>query len=220
MIRSARSAIIVLAILAIALAGLWLRAAHTLREPLWLDEAYSAYAAAKGFDFLWHIVPRYETHPPFYYSLLRLWTLPFGDSLVAHRALGVTCGMATLAVAILIGREIARRFPATFGTGRPLAIGVMLLAAFSPSLVEMSREVRPYPVMILVYAGVVLALLRLGRIAGAETRIDRPAFAAYLAGLALMLWLHNLGPLWAAAIGLAFLRPLPGNEPPARILGS
>ena len=48
-------------------AGIWFRWAGMTGEPLWLDEAYSAYAASKGFDFLWNVVPRYDTHPPFYY---------------------------------------------------------------------------------------------------------------------------------------------------------
>ncbi|WP_231639023.1 glycosyltransferase family 39 protein [Sphingomonas profundi] len=194
-----------LAALAIVLVGLWFRTVHLLAEPLWLDEAYSAYAAAKGFDFLWHVVPRYETHPPFYYSLVRLWTLLFGDSLAGHRSLGIVCGAATLAVSVAIAREAARRWPAAFGSGLALALALLLLAALSPSLVEMTREVRPYPVMILVYSGILWALLRLGRVAEADGRIARGAFALYLAGLALMLWLHNLGPLYGAAIGLAFL---------------
>ncbi len=88
-----------IAILAAAIAGAALRAWHITGDPLWLDEAYSAYAAGKGFRFLWHVVPLYETHPPFYYTLLRLWTLGFGDGLMALRALGLLCGIATLAAA-------------------------------------------------------------------------------------------------------------------------
>ncbi len=192
-------------LLAIVAVGIWLRTWRTLSEPLWLDEAYSAYAAAKGFHFLWHVVPLYETHPPFYYSLVRVWTLLMGDSLAGHRSLGIVCGIAALGVGVAIGREIARRYPDRFGSGWPLALALLLLAALAPSLTEMTREVRPYPVMILVYATTLLALLRLGRIAETEHRIARGPFAAYLAGLALMLWLHNLGPLYGAAIGLAFL---------------
>ncbi len=191
------------ALLAIAIAGILARVWHTLAEPLWLDEAYSAYAAAKGFGFLWHVVPLYETHPPFYYSLVRCWTLLFGDSLGGLRSLGLTAGLVALALTVPIAREIARRFPTRFGWG--LAVALALLAALAPSQVAMAREVRPYPVMILVYSVVLLALLTLGRVAADERRIARGPFAAYLIGLGLMLWLHNLGPLYGAAIGLAFL---------------
>ena len=195
----------IVAAIGIVALGLWFRLFHTLREPFWLDEAYSAYAAAKGWDFLWHVVPRYETHPPFYYSLVRGWTMLFGDSLAGHRSLGIVCSVASLGMVVAITREIARRWPSTFGTGQMLALALLTLAAFSPALVEMTREVRPYPVMILVYAITLGALLRLGRIAESRRRIAPGPFALYLVCVTLMLWLHNLGPLYGAAIGLAFL---------------
>ncbi|HWL46205.1 MAG TPA: hypothetical protein VNQ31_00680 [Sphingomonadaceae bacterium] len=197
-------AVAVLTAAALAVAAAWLRIAGTTRIPFWLDEGYSAYAAAKGFRFLWQVVPLYETHPPFYYSLLRLWTLTFGDSLVAARALGIACGLATLPVAALAARELARWFPRALRPV-PLILAALALIALSPVLIDMARQVRPYPVMILVYATALFALLRLGRIAAGERRIAPAAFALYLAALALLLWLHNLGILYGTALGLALL---------------
>jgi hypothetical protein len=69
----------------------------------------------------------------------------------------------------------------------------------------MTREVRPYPLMILVYAVSVRTLIALLVRREAGQALPGGAFAAYLIGLELMLWLHNLGPFWAAALGLAFL---------------
>src|SRR5436305_1012824 len=79
----------------LAIAGIALRAFLIFDEPLWLDEAYSAYAAGKSLGFLWHVVPRYETHPPFYYALLWGWTRLFGNSLIALRSLGLIAGIVT-----------------------------------------------------------------------------------------------------------------------------
>ena len=42
-------------------------------RPMWLDEAYSAWFSSRGWSELWSQVPTYEPHPPFYYSLLKLW---------------------------------------------------------------------------------------------------------------------------------------------------
>lgn len=193
----------VLALILLAVAA-WFRIAGTTRNPFWLDEGYSAYAAAKGFHFLWHVVPLYETHPPFYYSLLRLWTLLFGDSLVASRALGISCGLLTLPIAALAGREAARWFRPD-SSPLPSMLAAFALAALSPPLVDMAREVRPYPVLILTYVTALFALLRLGRVAAGARRIARGAFLLYLLTLALMLWLHNLGVLYGAALGLALL---------------
>lgn len=197
--------IVVAAGIALLIAAIWFRVAWLLDEPMWLDEAYSAYAASKGFDFLWQVVPRYETHPPFYYSLLRLWTLLWGDSLAGLRSLGIFCGIATLPMILLAGRELARylrleRIPALW-----LMLAALTLAAFSHPLVEMSREVRPYPVLILVYVTAIFALFRLARRVRDGRGIGGGGWCLYLITLAATLWLHNLGPLYGLAIGLSLL---------------
>ncbi|ATE63321.1 glycosyltransferase family 39 protein [Rhizorhabdus dicambivorans] len=182
--------------------ALWARVWNIWAEPMWLDEAYSAYAAAQGWDFLWHVVPRYETHPPFYYSLLRGWTLIAGDGLVAHRLLGVVAGMATLP---LLGFAAVRLARLAGVRAAPVALATVAIAAVSPVLIWMTREVRPYALMILVYAGATLALLIIAERRGRGEPLAGRAFAGWLACGALMLWLHNLGPLYAGAMGLALL---------------
>lgn len=181
------------------------------REPLWLDEAYSAYAADHGFAFLWQVVPRYETHPPFYYSLLRLWTLAFGDGLIALRAPGVIAGLATVPLTIAAADEAGRWLGWEARRRRDLRFAALAFACVAIPLVAMTREVRPYPLMILVYAAALLALLRLGRRADDGRRIGGGAYTVYLLLLEAMLWLHNLGPFYALALTLALavavLRP-------------
>lgn len=184
-----------------ALARLWGISA----EPLWLDEGYSVYAAGKGWQFLWTIVPRYETHPPFYYSLLRLWTLVCGDDLLSVRLLGALTGLIAVPVTALA----AARTAAIIRLSRHQLIGAALaalaLAASSHVLVEMAREVRPYPVMILTYAIATLAIVALAARKAAGLPLAGKAYGVYLAMVTLMLWLHNMGPLYAAALGLALL---------------
>lgn len=197
-----RPALLILLAVLVAAVALWARGWGIWAEPMWLDEGYSAYAAGKGWHFLWHIVPRYETHPPFYYSLLRAWTLVVGDGLVGHRMLGLVCGMATLPVVALAAVRLARIAGADPAR---VALAATALVAVSPVLVEMTREIRPYPPMILVYAAACWALLAIAERRDAGHALAGRAFAAYLACTALMLWLHNLGPLYAAALGLALL---------------
>lgn len=199
---SLRRFLLPLALLLIAGFALWTRTWNIWAEPMWLDEAYSAYAASKGWDFLWTVVPRYETHPPFYYSLLRAWTLVAGDGLVAHRLLGILCGLATLPVAALAARRLARIAGAD---PRAVMLATTALVAVSPVLVWMTREIRPYPPMILTYAGACLALLAIAERRAAGLPLAGRAFAGWLACGLLMLWFHNLGPLYAAAMGLALL---------------
>ncbi|MDO6415702.1 hypothetical protein Q4F19_15030 [Sphingomonas sp. BIUV-7] len=191
--------------LLVAAIGAVLRLWHIASTPMWLDEAYSAYAAGKGFAFLWQVVPRYETHPPFYYSLLRLWTLAFGDGLVAERALGLAAGLATPFAIAWIAAAAGAWLDWDVPRRRALVFVAFALACLAIPLVEMAREVRPYPVMILVFALTTRALIAIARQREAGRPLAGPAFAVYLVGLESMLWLHNLGPLWAAALGLACL---------------
>jgi hypothetical protein len=181
----------------------WLRIAGGIVHPLWLDEAYSAYAAAHGWTFLWSVVPRYETHPPFYYSLLRAWTLAFGDSLVGLRSLGLTASLLTLPAMALAARELGRIVRRHEESGPAVPIAALLLIAFAPFPLEMGQQVRPYAVQILVYAVACLALMRIARETAAGAGIRVRPLALYLVTLALMLWLHNLGLLYAVAMTLA-----------------
>ncbi|HMA50773.1 MAG TPA: glycosyltransferase family 39 protein, partial [Magnetospirillaceae bacterium] len=172
-------------------------------QPLWLDEAYSAFAADHGFAFLWQVVPHYETHPPFYYSLLRCWRLIVGDGLLAGRLLGLLCGLATLVVGGIIAHRLARLTRMHDRERRGLIAVTIVLLSLHPLIIEMSRQLRPYPVMILAYAAVVPALLRLVEDSIRRRMPDRGALLAVFAVQALMLWLHSLGPLYALAIALA-----------------
>lgn len=213
---------VVIAALVILAAAAWFRIAGGIVHPLWLDEAYSAYAAGQGWHFLWTVVPRYETHPPFYYSLVRLWTLAFGDSMVALRWLGIGATLLSLPIAALAGRELARiARPGSAGIGGALA--ALLFCAMAPYPLAMAQQVRPYPVMILIYTIACLALLRIGRGAAAGGGIRARALTPYLLTLALMLWLHNLGPLYAvamtAALAVLVLRRGLGRADWLRLIG-
>lgn len=198
--------------LALVAAGAAFRLEGLLRSPLWLDEAYSAYAVAHGFDFLWSVVPRYDTHPPLYYSLLWLWSLVFGDSLAGLRSLGLASGVATLLVSAWAGRELGR---AVGVPAWPVAAMAAGLAAVSPLLIDMSRETRPYPLMVLAYALALASILRLGRTAAETGAIERAPLAAYLIGLCLTLWLHNVGPLFGTALVAALVAVLSATRPGA-----
>lgn len=186
-------------------AGALLRLWRIAVTPLWLDEAYSAYAAAHGFAFLWQVVPRYETHPPLYYAIVRVWTFVFGDGLVALRAIGEIAGLLTPFALAAAAREAARWLGWDETRTRRLMFVAFALACVSIPWVEMAREVRPYAPMGLAYTLAMVALLRVARALDAGRPLPARAFAAYLVLDELLLWLHDLGPLWAAALGLAML---------------
>lgn len=183
--------------------GVVLRSWNLAGDPMWLDEAYSAYAADHGFGFLWHVVPLYESHPPFYYSLLHLWAEAFGDGLTALRLLGWTAGIATLPVMAIAANEAGRWIGWDDDQRRRLTLATIGFASLSLVMVEMSREIRPYPLMILAYAGAITLMLRLARLRAQGRPLVGRAFAGYFLLLEALLWLHNLGPLYALSLTIA-----------------
>ncbi|EEF22239.1 conserved hypothetical protein, partial [Ricinus communis] len=84
-----------LALLVTGLA-LLLRLPTLAGRSLWLDETYSAWFAAVPLHELWTSVPLYETHPPFYYTLLKGWIALFGTHEAALRSLSVLASVLTV----------------------------------------------------------------------------------------------------------------------------
>jgi mannosyltransferase len=177
-------------------------------RPLWLDEAYSAWFSAQSWHVLWTEVPKYETHPPFYYSLLKLWRTAFGGTAVGLRSFSVLLSVAAVPLVVAAGVELERQRP----TGRPLLRSgiAAFLAACSPMLVLLGQEARPYPLLVFAYALATLGLLRLLReFAGGPGRWS--SWLMLAAGAELGLWAHGLGLLYAfclaAALAPAWLKP-------------
>ena len=160
-------------------------------------------------------MPRYETHPPFYYSLLHGWNLIWGNSLLASRAMSALCGLMTLPVLALAAQQLACYLDLDRQRTRWMTAAALLLAALSPALIAMSREVRPYPVLILVYASALWGLIRLAHEARADAshrrKIRTSSLLLFFGSEALALWLHNLGPLFALSLSLALLIQIVGQ---------
>lgn len=192
-----RPSVLIGGLMIVALA---LRVLGGIGRPLWLDEAYSAWFSARSWHVLWTEVPTYEPHPPFYYSLLKLWRVFTGDGAVALRSFSWLFAMAAIPVVAAAANEIERQRP----SGRPmLRAGLAAcLMAVSPMLVLMGAEARPYPLLILAYALAMLAVLRLLR----EFRDGPGEMGSWLmlvVGTELGLWAHGLGLIYAACIALA-----------------
>lgn len=194
---------------AIALAALAVRFIGLELRPLWLDEAYTAWFSARDWRELWIIVPTYETHPPVYYSLTKLWRGLFGADPVALRSLSVLLGLLAVPVVAAAARAHERLAP----TGRPvLHVGLAaFLGACSPMLVFLDQEARPYPLMVLAYAIATLGLLELRRDFAAGTPGGLSSWAILAGGTELVLWSHSLGLLYAACLAAAIAPALLGT---------
>lgn len=170
-------------------------------RPLWLDEGYTAWFSSRSWHDLWTVVPTYEPHPPFYYSLLKLWRGLWGDGLVAMRSLSVLLGVLTVPVIFYAALEHDRQEPG----GRPLLRASLagLLAACAPILTWHGQEARPYPLLVFGYALAILSLLRLMRDFRAGGAGSWAAWAALGVGTELTLWSHSLGILYGFCLFVA-----------------
>ncbi|MEK6638852.1 MAG: glycosyltransferase family 39 protein [Pseudomonadota bacterium] len=187
---------------AIIAAALWFRINGITAHPFWLDEAYSAYAADKGFGFIFNVLPSYETHPPFYSAILSAWAGVFGNSIAAFRSLGLFAGLLLFPLCWVTANEVAR---ALKFDSRLFALAALALLAVSPSIVYITKLVRPYALMSLAYLLGIWCVFVLARRYRETKQLEVKPWLGYLTSLALIIWLHNLGALYAVALGLTLL---------------
>jgi 4-amino-4-deoxy-L-arabinose transferase-like glycosyltransferase len=104
------------------------------------DEVITAMRVIPGsFTHMLHEVRVSESNPPLYYALAWGWAKAFGRGEFELRALSALCGVATVPVAYLVGRELASR-----RTGLVLAAFV----AVNPMLIWYSQEARSYALLV------------------------------------------------------------------------
>jgi len=189
-----------LALAAVCLIGLLLRLPTLASRSLWLDETYSAWFSALSLHQLWTDVPRYETHPPMYYSLLAGWRRLFGDSEAALRAPSVLAGVLTIAAVASAGR-VLRSLPGRDAT----ALVAALFLAVNTGSIQYAQQARPYALETLFATLAILAAWSLLErlLAGRTGTRDVLAPAAALAvSTGATLWTHDTavvvaGGIWA-----------------------
>lgn len=208
--RSVRSFwTLVFLILAVALA---LRLPGIATRSLWIDELYTEWFASRSFVELWTDVPDYETHPPFYYSLLRLWTFAFGNSELGLRSLSLLFSLATVLAIAVSGKLLQTgRLAPSVGL-----LGAALLAVNYASIRE-AQNARPYALQGFVCTVAILAALvlvdrlRKGAARGGAEGWLAPAISLGLAA-GIGLWIHNTGffialGIWSGLALTLFLAP-------------
>ena len=186
------------AVAAVCLLGLLLRLPTLASRSLWLDETYSAWFSALTLHQLWTDVPRYETHPPMYYSMLAGWRQLFGASEAALRSLSVLAGVLVIAVVGCAGR-VLRSLP-----GRDVtALVAALFLAVNTGSVAYAQQARPYALETLFATLAILAAWSLLErlLAGRDGTHDVSAPAATLAAsTGATLWMHDTGAIVALGI--------------------
>lgn len=177
---------------------------------LWLDEAYSVWFSAQDWHYLWTEVPKFETHPPLYYSTLKIWRGIAGDSEFGLRLLSTLVSLATLPLVVSTATVLGGR-----SHGRIAGLLAGFLFACSGTQLLASQDARPYAFLNFAMALATYASVRIVTNPAAASRplpvLLRTAplvaldFALLGIGVALLAWFHNLGSLFGMGTGLALL---------------
>ena len=158
-------------------------AALNLRTTIWFDEAYSAYLIRGDFSQIWQMTAL-DVHPPVYYFCLKIWSLIFGTSDFALRAMSVFFGAIAI---VLANRLLCRWFGAKSANFATLAL------AISPIFIRYSQEMRMYALVFVIILSATLLL-------DTALRNKRwPAWLGYALIVALGMWTHYFTALaWLA----------------------
>lgn len=139
-----------LVIAALSLALAFFRIAH---QSIWNDESISLKFAKWPLAQIWEYVPKYDLHPPLYYSVLHFWTRLAGESELAARGLSaIFFFFSALLVFYLAQKMFQRRSAAYLAT---------VLFITNPFAVLYAQEVRSYSLMIFMLLVNILAFTRI-----------------------------------------------------------
>lgn len=159
-------------------------------SPMWLDEAISASLAGVvtgdstgGWSALVEAL-RHDGHPPLYYMLLALWSVPFGESDGALRAFSGVLGVVSLPLVWLVARRYLDQ------RGCVLVVAVL---ASSPFAIRYATEARMYALLLVLLLVLHLAVAQVW---------ERPSVlrSAVLAGVVAALLLTHYWSLFAIAV--------------------
>jgi len=203
-------------LLGILLGAFLLRMVQLDARAMWYDEAFAVLYAETSFAQMWYgtVTPvqgaASDVHPLVFYTLLHGWMNLVGESALAVRFFSILFGVATVAVVYRLTREwwAADGRPFDCAQGRlptddrrlvQIPLLAALLVAVAPFAVAYSQEARMYAQLGFFAA---LLILAYGMI---EKTHGRGWWLVLVVSGAALLYSHNLGVFFGAALGIWIL---------------
>ncbi len=106
-----------------------------INRAIWFDESYSAQTIKGTFSEIVETTAA-DVHPPLYYWLLKIWSVPFGRSLIALRSLSLFFAIVTLVFAFLTFRRWSKT--------QKIATFLTSAIALCPFFIYYATEIRMY----------------------------------------------------------------------------
>lgn len=104
------------------------------KRDFWYDEAFTGNMIRHSWSNMMREVA-YDVHPPLHYLLLKSWAWIFGDSVFALRLFSLVCGVVSVGLVYLVGKELF---------GKRAGLFASFLTAIAPFTVQYSQENRTY----------------------------------------------------------------------------
>lgn len=196
------------------LVGSFLRFYDIGKQPFWIDEAYSDWFSNLPILDLWTVVPRFETNPPFYYTILKIWKSVFGSSEAGLRSLSALVSIGCIPLVFITGRLVGKP-----SEGNWLGAIAALMFSISPVHIQYAQEARSFSMLTFAAVLVLCTFLWLIRhpaeackpiirkLSGPKTSlrsgIGHSSFFLWttvIIAIACTLWLHNTSILYVFAL--------------------
>jgi len=189
--QSSRAVVAVAAIACIAAA---VRLAGLAREPLFVDEAYSARFSVGSVDRMLDLIAK-DIHPPLYYLGLSVWRGCLGDSVFALRSFSVFWSLIGLGALALLAQQLVG--------DRGAVLAVMVAALVHPLDVHFAQTARMYSQLAALSTLAAWLLWRWMICAGERERARvSPWAVSYGATAVLLLYTHYLGSVILVSQGM------------------
>ena len=184
---------------AILAASAWARFADLGDQSFWYDEVVSVRLATTSNPLaLLRLLGKIDaTRAPLHPLVLQAWLRVMGENERAARSLSAVFGVLTVAFVFAIGRRVG---------GHDTALWAAFFAAFSPLLIEYSREARMYALLTLLTTASWWNLLRF------RERSTPARLILHALLLVATLLTHPLGLVMTAAQGLAWVLDRPRSR--------
>ena len=148
----ARAAVLLIVVVCAVMFGLSVFALG--RASLWFDEGATAAYARLGWAALAHAMTKSDVFFVFYYALIHLWSVPFGEGETALRMLSALCAAIAVGAIAAVAWRLA---------GPRAAVIAAIMTVANPFGLTLAREARPYSMLLLFSALTALAFLRAER---------------------------------------------------------
>ncbi len=189
-----------LVVFAFFLISLFVKLLYVNKFSYWLDEAYTVWFAQQSFHDLWFWVPTFESHPPFYYTLIKAWSIAFNDSTGStYRYFSMLLSVSFIFLSYKAVYDISVKLNLDYQ--KTITFNSMLVC-FSSILYWYSIEARPYSLLLFSF---MVALYGAVRIILSGDQRTLKGWVLYSLGAILTCWSHNLGCIFALFLFISLL---------------